>query len=75
MKTCSLEAIILDLDTSDYNSSPCLAVLCGFCSCFSVCFLLLLFLVLKIPAFLSSVHSYQPFYMFAVLLAYASILI
>ena len=30
MKTCSLEVIILDLDTSDHGLSPSLGVLCDF---------------------------------------------
>ena len=43
MKTCSLEVIILDLDTSDYDSSPSLAVICDF---FSVVFCMFVFVVI-----------------------------
>ena len=74
MKTCSVEVIILDLDTKDHGSSPSLAIICDFLLLFFCLFLLLLFLVLNRP-FLLSMHSYQPFYMFVVLLAYVSIIV
>ena len=38
MKTCGLEVIILNLDTSDRGSSPSLAVICEFLLLFSVWF-------------------------------------
>ena len=76
MKTYSLEVIILDLHTIDHGSSPGMAIIFYsylFVVAFLLLFLLLLFLLLRRPALLSSVHSYQRFYMFAVLLAYVSI--
>ena len=33
MKTCGIELIILDFDTSDHGLSPSLAVVCDFCCC------------------------------------------
>ena len=38
MKICSLEVIILDLDTTDHGLSPSLAVILIFCCCFLVVF-------------------------------------
>ena len=56
MRTCSLEVIILDLDTSEYGSSPCLAVLCDFCCCFSVCFFVVVIFGVK-KTCLSIIHA------------------
>ena len=67
IRTCSLEVMILDFDTSDHGSSPSLALICDFLlfKFFSVCFYVVIFGVEKtcfiiihalLPAFLHVRH-------------------